>query len=181
MTLRILDGSPFPYDTWFPKDGDQIVITATLRDSNDVPVPDSTVTLTLLQDSLTSRLPGKYTNHESSDTSYDFSVVSGGTNTLTIVSHDYGGNAVILAETNYSGQTVTGELRLPKDTDRDGLPDQFERVNGLDPASIDTDADGIPDKDEDEEISVNSEARGDKLSVIEEYRGVWWNGSHQQT
>jgi hypothetical protein len=169
-----------PYDTWFPADGSQVVITATLKDNEGSTITGADIALTLLQDSLTSRLPGKYTNHESSDTSYDFSVALGGTNTLTIVSHDYGGNAVILAETDYSGQTVTGELRLPKDTDRDGLPDKFELDNGLDPASIDTDADGIPDKDEDEDISVNSEAKGDKISVFEEYRGAWWNGIHRR-
>jgi hypothetical protein len=87
---------------------------------------------------------------------------------------------VILAEVTYSDQTVSAELRLPKDTDRDGLQDQFELDNGLDPTTIDTDNDGIPDKDEDEETSLNSEARGDKLSVFEEYRGVWWNGIHRR-
>jgi hypothetical protein len=171
------------YENWLPKDGHQAEIHAVLVDQSGVPVdPQPPIALTLV-DTLTSQLPGKFTNDESSDTGPDYSVVSGeGTDTITVQSHDFGGKTVIRAETTYGGQHVTGEANVPKDSDRDGLPDVFEVAHGLDPFKPDSDGDGILDKDEDMDLSKKgdsvSESVVDGLSNFKEYRGVMWHGAH---
>ena len=104
---------------------------------------------------------------------------------ITITSHDFGGKTVITAETTYNGQTDTGELRIPKDSDNDGLPDAFELdpnlnpSDKLDPFKNDTDNDGVLDGLEDEEGTENQDI-GDGDTAFEEYRGVMWNGAHHR-
>jgi hypothetical protein len=172
------------YDAWLPNDGRLAQITAKLEDKNGNPLV-AVITLTLV-DSLTSKLLGKYTNDPSIDSSDDYSVISGdGTPTITIKSHDYGGKTVITAQTVYAGETIIGEIRVPKDRDNDGLPDNFESdanlnpSGNLNPVSNDSDSDNMLDGLEDEEGTANQDI-GDDLTAFEEYRGVMWNGEHHR-
>ena len=176
----------FPdYDTWLPEDGRQATVTAVLVDGNNNKISEAVISLTLV-DSLTSQFPGKYTNDSSVDTTYDFSVISGeGTASIFIQSHDFGGKTVIEAQTNYDGQTIIGELKIPKDTDDDGLPDVFESDTDLNPSGKlnplkkDSDMDGISDGSEDDEGTADQDT-GDGLTAFEEYRGVMWYGVHHR-
>ena len=177
--------NPEPYETWLPTDGQSAQITAELIDNGNVVTPDSDILLSLV-DANTSSLPGKYTNDPSTDDSYDYSGPLGPVpSEITITSHDFGGKTVITAETTYNGQTYTGELRIPKDSDNDGLPDAFEldpnlNPSGkLDPFKNDTDNDGVLDGLEDEEGTENQDI-GDGDTAFEEYRGVMWNGVHHR-
>jgi beta propeller repeat protein len=170
------------YETWLPVPDKVITIHATLEDVNGGPI-SGTVVLTMV-DSLTSQLPGKYTNDPSGDTSYDYEVIGGeGTDTVIIKSHDFLGKTVILATGTYSGGTITREIRVPKDTDGDGIPDKIETdpllhpLGTFDPLKADTDGDGILDGDEDQEGKANQDP-GDGLKLSEEARGVKWNGTH---
>jgi hypothetical protein len=172
------------YATWLPLDGRQAEITAKLvdQDGNDV---GATIALFLV-DGLTSRFPGRYTNHDPQapdyNTEYDYSVLQGeGTPILRIQSNDYGGKTVIRAEAIDEGNTYFGELPIPMDTDGDGLPDGVEIEHGLNPLSSDSDSDGTPDKDQDMDVSSNNESIGDDLTNFEEYRVVMWNGEVYRT
>ncbi|MBW1886732.1 MAG: thrombospondin type 3 repeat-containing protein [Deltaproteobacteria bacterium] len=187
FTLTDPEDTNTTYNDWLPTDGRKATIYAELvdLDGNQLdPDPDSPIILTLVSD-LTSNIPGKYTNHDPEKPDYDeypdYTIVPGGSNgTITIKSHDFGGKTVILATTTYNNQPVTGELLVPKDTDRDDLPDKFELDHGLNPLSADSDSDGVFDRDEDEAVSVNNKGKGDGLTVFREYRGVLWNGNHHR-
>lgn len=172
------------YEDWLPGDGNRVNVTATLKNSVDSTIP-AEITL-YLDEGETSRLAGKYTNDRwGYDGNPDFTVISDkGTAGITIRSHDYGGSALVRAETFYKGEQVTGALRIPEDSDGDGLPDSFERrnaaENGLDCRLADTDGDGTGDAWEDEDESVNNTIKGDGLTAFQEYRGVMWNGKHER-
>ena len=168
------------YENWLPEDGKEATIGATLYDG-DTDVAGAVISLSLAE---TSQLPGKYTNHESDDTSLDYTVVSGeGTAAMTIISHDFGGRTRVLAKTYYNETQITAVLRIPKDSDDDGLPDVFEEAyesHGLNPLKEDTDGDTLSDALEDEDKSINNTISGDGLTAFCEYRGVMWNGSHKR-
>jgi hypothetical protein len=186
FTLTDPDDVNATYDTWLPEPDRRAIIHATLEDLSGTPI-SGTIELTMV-DILTSQLPGKYTNHDPNaadyDTNPDYEVISGEeTDTITISCHDYLGSTVISAQATYSGGTVSGEVMVPKDTDKDGIPDHIENDSLLDPAdsfdplNSDSDGDGILDKDEDQEGKANQDP-GDGLKFSEEARGVLWNGAY---
>ena len=158
------------------------MITAKLVDKSGSVVP-ANITLSLVVDA-TSMIPGRYTNHDPASSTYDsgpdFVAVASGANTITIESRDYGGKTVVSASVVYNGTPLTAELRIPKDSDGDSLPDAWELLYGLDPLRADTDGDGKLDKDEDEDASVNGASTGDRMVAFAEYRGVMWNGQHKR-
>jgi hypothetical protein len=179
-------GGNDPYESWLPEDGRKFEITAKLYDIQGYELqPDEPIILNMVYAN-TSKLLGKYTNDPSPNEDYDYSVEGDETVTITATSHDYGGKTVIAARTIYLGQRVDGELRVPKDSDNDGLPDAFELDTDLnpsgklDPFSQDSDSDDILDALEDKDGKTAYQDPGDGLTAFEEYRGVMWKGNHHR-
>jgi beta propeller repeat protein len=141
------------YENWLP---DRIGQNATVR----VTVPGGTLSgITVTSTSY----PGKYTNDASTDSSADFTWNQSG-DTATITSNDFGGSVTIRAVATVSGQTFEDEFVIPKDSDRDGLPDKWEIACGC--------GDMVANGDID--TSWDNTFIGDGLTNFQEYRGFKW-------
>jgi hypothetical protein len=141
------------YENWLP---DSLGKSATVK----VTVPGGTLSsITVTSTSY----PGKYTNDASTDSSADFTSSQTG-DTVTLTSNDFGGSVTIRAIATISGQTYTDDFIIPKDTDRDSLPDKWEiacNCGDLQPnGDIDT--------------SLDNTFVGDGLTNFQEYRGFKW-------
>ena len=145
------------YNDWLPGDGNTATMTAKVRYDNsereDIPITFSQISVT--------NYPGKYTNDSSTDTSADFTWTASG-KTVTFTSKDYGGSITIRAKATVSGVIIEKDFTLPKDTDKDGLPDAWETQYG------DLTRDG------DIDLSNGNTYVGDGLTNFEEYRGFKW-------
>jgi hypothetical protein len=172
------------YDTWLPMDGAMATVTATVVDGAGVPLATQpTVRFTIVN---VSTHPGKYTNDPSTDVSADMlTATTAVVNQLQLTALDYGAAMTLRAEatvTDGAGNAVlvANLIRIPKDSDDDGLPDAWENQYGnLDPLA-------------DSDASTGSTFKGDGLTVAKEYRGVIWgrlvrlepaasNGQYQTT
>jgi hypothetical protein len=157
--------------TWLPRDGRQALVTgAVVQGGNTL---STTVAFSIVNDSLT-KLPGKFTNDPSLDTSPDYDVVCGLTaaacaqpNQAGVIARDYGGSITLHARATVTlsdGTTVVlqQDIVIPQDTDRDGLADAWENLYG-DLA-----------RDADIDTSQGSTQIGDQLTNFAEYRGFMW-------
>jgi alpha-tubulin suppressor-like RCC1 family protein len=156
------------YDTWLPEDGKTASLTVRVKDNlgNDV---DTTIALSYTISNKT----GKYTNDASGITTNDFdtpaesAASTGYGKQIGLISRDYGGKIEIRAQaypTTDDHLDVT--FKLPKDTDGDGVPDNYEKdhsgsITGLNAG-------------DNNETHTGGTATGDGLTVLEEYRGVKW-------
>jgi len=160
-TGYVIDWNMPDYDTWLPSVNSVVTITATVRDHPEIPVTLS------LQNS--TAYPGTYTNDSSTDTSPDYTAILSGYNEITLTSHDFGGSAIVRAEAMVNGNQVISELRVPKDTDYDGLPDAWENQYGDLAYNGDIDT------------SISNSYIGDGLTNFEEYRGFKWGTLNENT
>jgi len=145
------------YGVWMPEDGQPVTIDFTVTGPG--PFVQDNFAFTLVE--MTSH-PGKYTNDDGAP-SDDFDPVDFNPNQVVLTPRDFGGSIVIHAAVTVTpgvGDPVFLEkdVRFPKDTDHDGMADQWELANGLDPFVDDSGLD--PDGD----VSTN----------FEEYRGYKW-------
>jgi hypothetical protein len=117
------------------------------------------ITVSVLDGQVSTR-PGKYTNDADSSEAPDFTYPAPSGNVIDLTCRDYGGWVRIHAAATLAiegvGTTVVieDEFRLPKDSDRDGLPDDWEAPYGNLVADTDDDNDG--------------------LTNLEEFRGFKW-------
>src|SRR3989441_6046595 len=174
-----------------------VILTATLATGPGViltqPPPSVTFTLTssAIQGTATNEdcelgpTPTKDFSFSATDPSVQQTSVSGSGGpvyTTTLYSWDWGGSVSIqvtgTAVLNTGTQTVTGTQMLPVDTDRDGLPDAYERdlilganaigTTPLSSVNPDQNGNGIPD-------GQDRFAR-DGLSNFSKYRGIYLAG-----
>jgi hypothetical protein len=147
------------YDTWLPGDGNTVSVTVAVQSAG--PDPDSVSPFIFSVTSVTNH-PGKYTNDPSSITTNDFDSSFSG-NTMTLTSRDFGGSISIHVEatvtvggTNYLAQ---GDFTLPKDSDEDDLPDQWEFQTAGNLSTL---------------TSAGADPDNDGLTLLEELRGFVW-------
>jgi hypothetical protein len=150
------------YDSWLPECGAfpaPATVVARVWDTAAQEYVSGSIAYSF---SLTStHLLGSYTNDESDDASPDFTMVPSG-DTFELTSADCGGSATVHATATFDGNTAAGTFTLPKDTDKDTLPDAWEDVyGGLDPTG-------------DDETRAGNPYVGDGLTNFEEYRGFMW-------
>ena len=182
--------------TYLPQNGNSVSVEATLKKLVGGSWVDATFsgTTNVIFTALPSRLPGVAINDvevcPNAVCSNDYSFDSADKNLLTrtvstttsvaeavLYSFDYGGTATITVNfTAADGSTGRGTIDVPKDSDGDGLPDEWERDVGFDPNNryslknlglTQTD-DGLADID----TSLENTNNGDGLSNFNEYRGV---------
>jgi uncharacterized repeat protein (TIGR01451 family) len=151
------------HDTWLPTDGAVVSVVASVVDSSGTAVSSSPVTLSLV--SMTNH-PGTYTNDPGTGMTADYTVTITD-NQAVVTAHDYGGSLTLRAEATVTLDDgtvvlVDNTLRLPKDTDGDGLPDVWEALFGDLQANDDVDA------------SASNTVSGDGLTNFQEYRGFMW-------
>ena len=147
------------YDTWLPEDGNTASVTAAVQSSDGSSFSASGITFTVTS---VTNYPGIYTNDPNLITTNDFDHIFSG-NTITLTSRDFGGSITVHAEANVTAGETTyraqGDFTLPKDSDGDDLPDEWEiqftgNLSALTSASADPDNDG--------------------LTLLEERRGFIW-------
>jgi hypothetical protein len=175
------------YDTWLPTNNSSVTVAATLGDLSE---GDTVTPITFTVTSVT-KYPGRYTNDSSTiditppigveDDDFDFSDPNTTDNQFVLTSLDYGGSITIHAEatvTRVGGTNVLvqNDFTLPKDTDGDRLPDEWENFpnNPLQYNNSDTDGDGTQDDNDDDDNSVGNTTKQDGLTNFEEYRGFVW-------
>lgn len=149
-------------DTWLPTDGRMAQMVAQV-----IGIPGGTSSPIISLQLASTNLPGRYTNDTSTDTSPDYEVVSNVGNQALVRAHDFGGTLTVQARADVTLQDGTRVLlekvlTVPKDTDRDGLPDVWEdQFPGLSPS-------------DDTDLSKDNPYVGDGLTAMEEYRGFLW-------
>jgi len=141
------------YDTWLPGDGNTASVTAAVQSSNPDPFSVSPITFSVTS---VTNYPGKYTNDPSLITGNDFDHSFIG-DTISLTSRDFGGSITIHAEAIVTvGGTIylaQGDFTLPKDSDGDDLPDEWEiqftgNLSTLTSAGADLDGDGLTLREE---------------------------------
>ncbi len=193
--LESSPGSGDISDTWLPQVGagnSTVTLTATVTEGGTPANLSGEDTLSIQVLSVTSE-PGQYTNHAAQDIAYDSladisspdcpngledlttipciktSTTNGVPFTMTAL--DYGASTTLELTATVGGQSVGPiTVTLPKDTDGDQLPDEYERQIGFDPnVALSEDAD-LHDAEDD----GLGNAVGDGLSTRQEYRGFIW-------
>jgi len=150
----------YDYNNWLPQDGQTVVVDFTVRRADGSAVPGVGFNLSLagVVGNPTSRA-GKYTNDDG-PASADFDPPAFNGNQVTLTARDYGGSITIHASAFFTADdgatpvNLTADFVFPKDSDKDGLADGWERVYG----------DLLPLGDPD----------NDGLTNLAEYRGVKW-------
>jgi len=168
-TVTILDasGTNPVADADFPKPGVTYTIIKTGSPSVTLTIPTTLSTSTWPGSSYptgTSKWPGQCTNTGShTDVSADFT--NAGTNKW--LSNDCGGTLVLTDGTNL--------YVVPQDTDKDGIPDWYERKYCTDGTAT-----CINPTDDNELLGTNP-AKGDAYAAFDEYRGFMVSGSLVRT
>ena len=184
------DNPALPAVPWIEKS--HVTIVATLKDPKDNSQPFvKDVTFTINPNG-SSRKPGVAINDDteacSPDCSNDFSfdpmdtttlsktVSPGSSVTADLYAFDYGGWVLISANTKLvDGTAVTGEIKLPLDTDRDDLPDIWEVYHstaGFNKLNKNSFGQNLSDGNEDIDQSLNNTHNGDGIINYSEYRGI---------
>jgi Putative metal-binding motif/Bacterial TSP3 repeat/Thrombospondin type 3 repeat len=153
---------PGNYEDWEPGDGRTAAVDIRVEDDQGNTVPFQVAS----HDGVSSTLNGQYANDprvfDPGHPDYlDITYTLSG-NTLSFVSHDYGGSITVNVQAHVEGTTSyhpAGTFTLPKDADKDGLLDKWE-VAMTGSLSALAAADGDPD--------------GDGLSNAQEARGFMW-------
>jgi len=194
LDLKAVSGSTDITDTWLPEAGNSVQIEIRLLDSgnNFFPITsDVTVGLTDV-----SAEPGRALNEQEDcgpdfrcEKDASFEVNNPDANSVNITTpngsyqvyvtlyvFDYGATATIAAST-HRGDIATGSLKLPRDTDHDGVPDVIERryqtgVCQFNPENPYSFGFGTYDGDADPDISLNNGFDGDGIWSSKEWRGV---------
>ena len=120
------------YDDWLPEDGNTATVTVSVQSATPngptvTPNPPGFTATTVPGSE--SAMPGKYTNDPSGLSGADITYTLAG-NQLEFTSHDYGGRITVRVEAKVTVAGIVypvfGEFTLPKDADKDGLPDKWE-------------------------------------------------------
>jgi uncharacterized delta-60 repeat protein len=159
------------YFNWLPKDGATITATAMVRKISTGAVIPATITLSPVSPNIEiTRYPGRYSNDPNTATTDDFSNVSVLGEQISLTCEDFGGmitfhfNASFTDGANY---TLTNQLvRLPRDTDGDGIADAWEMAN------FGTLSYGPNDGGPNDATGNNLDKDG--LTNFDEYRGFMW-------
>jgi len=175
------------YDTWLPKDGVEIFARAKVRRvSGGAIIEPTTITLTFTPDTATTPSPdithlrGKYTNDPTAVTDNtgpnggpapDYSVTSNSGGQVTLTCNDFGGTITFHADVEFTdgaqNYTLTNQLvKLPRDTDGDGIADAWEM------AQFGTLNYGPLDGGPSDATANNLDKDG--LTNFDEYRGFKW-------
>ena len=164
-TYEIRFSTSVNYDTWLPTgdpgSGGTVIISATVVNQGGVV---QAVTPSLTVASVTS-YPGRYTNDPATaNVETDYTVPANPLGSITVTSRDFGGSVTISGSATVGGVPVRGTFRLPKDSNRDGLPDAW--------VALYPGVELVPEGDID--ASVGNYFQGDGLTNFEEYRGFKW-------
>jgi hypothetical protein len=174
---------------WAPE---QLTLTATLKQQNGTPINySSNVTFQITS---TTNFEGVAVNDIEQFTmapANDFSFSATDRNLLTqtitntgassvssaLYAFDFGGRVSVKVSTLVAGSAVEAVVKLPLDSDNDGLPDAWELASDQAAAGFKAfnansfSADKI-DADADIDTSLNNSFAGDGLTNFKEYRGV---------
>ncbi|RJQ44455.1 MAG: hypothetical protein C4538_10340 [Nitrospiraceae bacterium] len=179
--------------TWLPEDGNSVTVEVRLKDirTNSYINFSGNVLFALI----TTSLPGIATNDTDdpglpSTNDYSFNAINrsvtaatvyaGGsplsTASVNLYSFDYGGQAVVrITSAAPDGTSVQGDLTLPLDSDRDSLPDAWEKQHSADGFQFDNPfsfGSGLDDGLKDIDTTQSNTLIGDGLSNFKEYRGI---------
>jgi hypothetical protein len=182
---------PNNLDWWLPEDGNSVIVVAKLKDpSGAFIIPfESDVTFNLTP----SAWSGVAFNDDrevcdpdcSNDYSFNASdpadlspvTVAGGNleAIVTIHSFDFGGQATMTATTTAGGETITGTITLPLDSDGDLVPNKIEEdyaVEGFDKNNKNSFDSSLDDGSMDIDTSLDNPFNEDGITNFREFRGV---------
>jgi hypothetical protein len=163
------------YFNWLPEDNKTARIQVRYNDASgsQQPIPAGWEFVWSLDDF--SSYPGKFTNHNSADTSPDCTLIPEATaNPMTadLTFHDFGGRGVVRVDA-YTDPADTGTLQatarvgVPWDPDGDLLPEAWEALYGDLQAGKDDERLGITNP-----AAYGTILYGDGLTALEEFRGI---------
>jgi hypothetical protein len=136
LTDMHVDGVLLDYNTWLPTCGTnpttcgaQITATVSVRNNQTgALIPPTSISVTVIS---VSNIPGKCTNDTKiDDTGPDFDYVNINGSQISLISKDFGGTITFNVDASFTdggSYSLNDEIiRLPKDTDGDGIADSWE-------------------------------------------------------